>query len=118
MKKRRLLVISFAVMCLSPAPAMAELWVVFDIDGTKMTMTNDGSTHMGDITIDTAAWSPEPFLIADIVDSVTGDPLDRVTTDGAQLTEAMLSMHLDFSGSGENWSATGDLLIRDYDSAG
>ena len=120
LKRRKLfLVICFAALCLNATLVMADLSIVFDIDGTKMTMTNDGSgsIHTGDITIDTAALFPEPMLIADIVDSETGATLDRVVTYGGELTEDMLSMHLDFSGAGENWSAIGDLLIRDYSGA-
>jgi hypothetical protein len=115
LRAKLLAVISLVALCLHAAPASAELWVVFDIDGTKMTMTNEGSTHAGDITIDPDALYPEPYLIADIVESTTGIPQDRVWIDGAELIQTMLAMHLDFAGSGQNWTATGDLLIRDYD---
>lgn len=101
MLKRRLLVISFAALCLSVAPAMAD-FVELTASQTKMTVTATNTTII------------EPLYPGG---SSTMDMF--IKDDGGNVLQSLiaepynLTAMLDFTGSGNNYSATGSLKVYD-----
>ncbi len=100
--------VSIAALCLSAAPAMADLQVYIDIDGTKMTV--DGDTNQGTIELNNGGFKA-PTIDAWLQDGQTSAPLDLATIDNG--TFDGLSVALQFVESGGVWSASGDLTLTD-----
>jgi hypothetical protein len=88
-------------------PVMADLAVVVSSSETKMTITSKN----GDATIVTgmiAAEGPDSVLQVKIQDTITSADLDAVT-----LKPYNLEVLLTFTGSGNDYSATGTLKVWD-----
>ena len=114
--KIKLLILSIAALCLSATPAVANIYVHVDIDGTEMTLTNTDTsgngvadTHTASITLEgtTADW-----IKVQKKDTSLGLLDDVKIEDAADF--AVSFTNLNFVQSGGTWSTTtGDLTIDD-----
>ena len=111
MKRRLLVVISFAVLCLSAAPTRADLSLYVDVEQT--TMSYDPLTKHADITL-----MDDAEVIVSLYDEATRVDNVKIYNDmlvgGGADSVFDAHMNLDFVQAGvENWSATGDLWLTD-----
>ncbi len=105
-KRRLLLVLSLATFCLSAAPAMADLALLFDIDGTEMTYSSGTAT----ISLQSGA-----TLMAKLKDGIfTGDTANIDNGDGDSDTFSLTST-LNFTDEPgvDDWSASGSIQVMD-----
>ena len=111
LKRRLLVVISFAILCLSAAPTRADLSLYVDVEQT--TMSYDPIAEHADITLmGDAEVIVSLYAGATSVDNVKIYN-DMVVGGGAD-SVFDAHMNLDFVQAGvENWSATGDLWLTD-----
>lgn len=110
-KTRLLLVVSLATLCLSAAPARADLQVYIDIDGTKMTVDGDADEATVTLYQESEGALKAPTIDAWLQDGDTSADLDVATIDNGTFNG--LSLTLDFLESGGVWSAIGDLTLTD-----
>ena len=106
MLKRRLLVISFTALCFSVAPAVAD-FVDLTADDTKMSVTTTADEGMTATTTIESLGSAQSLMDMYIKDD-GGNVLQSLIAEPYDLT-AML----DFTGSVNDYSATGSLVVND-----
>ena len=109
LKRRLLLVISLAALCLSTAPAMAD-FVDLTASQTLMTVdvtgSGDGTTATATVMAEDPTSSMDMYIYAD-----DGSELQSLIAEPYDLTAT-----LDFTGSGNDYSAIGSLMVNDTSS--
>ena len=106
--KTKLLIISLAVLCLSAAPVMADIdrSIYFDIHATELSLSDNSDTTYSGSGIASSTSTVDAYLLQDgfiILDQALVSPL----------TSSMFDFDLTFAGSGENWTANGDITLQD-----
>lgn len=110
MMKARLLILSVAALCVSVAPAMAELAVVVDSSQTRMMITS--KTSANSLTGVVSALDVDSDMTVKSQDTVT-----HATLDGVKLDSYTMGLTFDFLGAGNVYSANGMFKLQDADPA-
>jgi hypothetical protein len=102
----KLLVLGLATLCLSTAPALADLAVVVDSSQTMTTIT--GKTSVNDLTAVVSALNPASDMTVKIQDTVT-----HATLDGVKLAIYGMDLSFHFLGAGDAYTANGVFKLQD-----
>lgn len=105
-KRRLLLVLSLATFCLSAAPAMADLALLFDIDGTEMTYSSGTAT----ISLQSGA-----TLMTKLMDGIVTNDTANIDNGDGDSDTFLLTATLNFTNEPgvDDWSASGSIQIMD-----
>lgn len=106
LKRRLLVVLSFAVLCLSSAPAMAGLMIDVDIHSTELQLSDNGDGTYAGLGTESTSSALEAYIVKD------GWIITQQTSIAALSTGDMV-FDLTFSQSGGVWTAVGDLSLKD-----
>ena len=111
MLERKLLLVCFAALFISAAPAMADLVVYFDIDDVEMTMTYvDSTTATADVVLSPTG---TPGLTTELEENLT-DIDDAIIANDNAGTSFDIDIDFTFNKVGSTWTATAtDLWIKD-----
>lgn len=109
MKTKKLFVICFAALCLSAAPAMAD-FVDLTAEYTLMTVTDTDTSSEGITTASTIIRPISPFVskMDMYIKDDGGNVLQSLEDEPYDLTAMLV-----FTGSGNDYSATGSLEVYD-----
>ena len=108
MMKTRWLILGLVALCVSAAPALADLAVVVDASQTKMDIIDKVSAQ--DLIGKVSALDADSDLTVRLQDTSTSANLD-----GVKLGGYTMDLTLHFLGAGDSYTATGTFLLQDRD---